>query len=105
MIDPIAVHRALNGDLVKINIKESCSPSWRIVEGDFNRGSVGARHVLGAAPDEVLAALAAHGLDGLLAQDKAKPLGDIGFPRAVRAYNRGNRSREFKLTLFSERFK
>ena len=80
LILPVAIDDALHHDFFKINIEQPIG----IIKYDLHSSTVCAREGGRTAPDEIFAALRAHGLHGLLAENKAERFCNIRFPAPVR---------------------
>src|SRR3989338_11657834 len=85
-----AVHHALDGHLVKVEVQYAVG----VVEHEFDPGAPAAGGGARTVPYQILAALAAHTLDGLLAEHKAEGLRHVGLARAVGPDNGGNTGAE-----------
>src|SRR3989344_2667659 len=98
-IQPVAMDHALDGNFGEIDIENFP----RIVESDLDGSPVGARLGGRSVPDKVLAALAAHALDRLFAEDEAEGLGHVRFARAVGPHDGRNGRIELKTILLGKR--
>ncbi len=99
----VAEDGAFYAHLVEVDLREELAAVLRgVIEDDGDGRAVSARARMRAREDEVLAALAAHALHGLLAEREAERLGNVRLARPVRADNGGRRAREVEHGLAGE---